>query len=189
VDISTKHFHHRCGAHAVRIDSVLQYTVRRRVSEIGIRIALGAANSDVLGMVVAEGRKPILLGVAIGFAAAPALGGVVFSLLHVVQATDPLTFAMVALLLATVVPAYRAGRVEPHSPLQEAWPTPNLLLKTAQRWKQLTRYRCGSGGFYDVILSVDNDGLRPQIAQALMVWGEFGNQESCQIEREEVDQS
>jgi putative ABC transport system permease protein len=99
--------------------------VRRRVREIGIRMALGASHSDVLGMVVADGMKPILLGIAIGLAAALALGRVVSSLLYGVQATDPLTFALVALLLvtvgllATVVPAYRATRVEPIRTLRE----------------------------------------------------------------------
>jgi ABC-type antimicrobial peptide transport system permease subunit len=109
----------------VGIYSVLAYTVRRRVREIGIRMALGASHSDVLVMVVADGMKPILLGVAIGFAAALALGRVVSSLLYGVQATDPLTFALVALLLvtvgllATVVPAYRATCVEPIRTLRE----------------------------------------------------------------------
>ena len=110
---------------AVGIYSVLSYSVRRRVREIGIRMALGASHSDVLGMVVVDGMKPILLGVAIGFAAALALGRVVSSLLYGVHATDPLTFVMVALLLvtvgllATVVPAYRAARVEPIRTLRE----------------------------------------------------------------------
>jgi putative ABC transport system permease protein len=110
---------------AVGIYSVLSYTVRRRIREIGIRMALGASHSDVLGMVIVDGMKPILLGVAIGFAAALALGRVVSSLLYGVQATDPLTFAMVVLLLvtvgllATVVPAYRATRVEPIRTLRE----------------------------------------------------------------------
>ncbi len=110
---------------AVGIYSVLAYTVRRRVREIGIRMALGASHSDVLKMVIADGMKPILLGVGIGFAAALALGRVVSSLLYGVPATDPLTFAMVALLLvavgllATVVPAYRATRVEPIRILRE----------------------------------------------------------------------
>ena len=104
---------------AVGIYSVLSYAVRRRVREIGIRMALGASHSDVLRMVVADGMKPILLGVGIGFAVALALGRVVSSLIFGVRATDPLTFAMVALLLvavgllATAVPAYRATRVEP----------------------------------------------------------------------------
>jgi putative ABC transport system permease protein len=110
---------------AVGIYSVLAYTVRRRVREISIRMALGASHSDVLKMVIADGLKPILLGVGIGFAAALALGRVVSSLLYGVHPTDPLTFAMVALLLvsvgllAIVVPAYRATRVEPLGNLRE----------------------------------------------------------------------
>jgi ABC-type antimicrobial peptide transport system permease subunit len=104
---------------AVGIYSVLSYTVRCRVREIGIRMALGASHSDVLRMVVSDGMKPILLGVAIGLAAALALSRVVASLIFGVRATDPLTFAAVALLLvavgllATILPAYRATRVEP----------------------------------------------------------------------------
>jgi len=110
---------------AVGIYGVLSYTVRRRVREIGIRMALGASHSDVLRLVVADGMKPILLGVALGLAAALALSRVVASLIFGVHATDPLTFAAVALLLvavgllATVLPAYRATRVEPVSILRE----------------------------------------------------------------------
>jgi predicted permease len=110
---------------AVGIYSVLSYTVRRRVREIGIRMALGATHSDVLSMVVADGMKPILVGVGIGLAAALALGRVVSSLIFGVRATDPLTFALVAALLvavgllATVIPAYRATRVEPVRTLRE----------------------------------------------------------------------
>jgi ABC-type antimicrobial peptide transport system permease subunit len=69
--------------------------------------------------------KPILLGVALGLAAAFALSRVVTSLIYGVRATDPLTFAGVALLLiavgllATVLPAYRATRVEPVKTLRE----------------------------------------------------------------------
>src|SRR5207248_7944926 len=106
---------------AVGIYGVLSYTVRRRVREIGIRMALGASHSDVLRLVVTDGMKPILLGVALGLAAALALSRVVASLIFGVHATDPLTFAAVALLLvavgllATVLPAYRATRVEPVS--------------------------------------------------------------------------
>jgi predicted permease len=110
---------------AVGIYSVLSYSVRRRVREIGIRMALGATHSDILQMVVADGMKPILLGVAIGLAAAFALSRVVTSLIYGVRATDPLTFAGVALLLvsvgflATFFPAYRATRVEPVRTLRE----------------------------------------------------------------------
>jgi len=110
---------------AVGIYSVLAYSVRRRVREIGIRMALGATPSDVLQMVVADGMKPILLGVALGLAAAFALSRVVTSLIYGVRSTDPLTFAGVALLLiavgllATILPAYRATRVEPVKTLRE----------------------------------------------------------------------
>jgi putative ABC transport system permease protein len=110
---------------AVGIYSVLSYAVRRRVREIGIRMALGASHSDVLKMVVADGMKPILVGVGLGLAVALALGRVVSSLIYGVRPTDPLTFAAVASLLiavgvlATVVPAYRATRVEPLRTLRD----------------------------------------------------------------------
>src|SRR5229473_2818694 len=110
---------------AVGIYSVLSYTVRRRLREIGIRIALGATHNDVVRMVVADGMKPILLGVALGLAAAFALSRAIASLIFGIRATDPLTFAAVALLLlmvgilATVFPAYRAARVEPIRILRE----------------------------------------------------------------------
>jgi putative ABC transport system permease protein len=110
---------------AVGIYSVLAYTVRRRVREIGIRMALGATHSDVLRMVVTDGMKPILLGVSIGLAAALALSRVVASLIFGIRATDPLTFAGVSVLLvavgllATILPAYRATRIEPIRTLRE----------------------------------------------------------------------
>jgi predicted permease len=110
---------------ALGIYSVLSYTVRRRVREIGICMALGASHSDVLRMIVTDGMKPILLGVAIGVAASLALGRVVASLIYGVRPTDPLTFAGVVLLLvavgilATIIPAHRATRVEPVRILRE----------------------------------------------------------------------
>ena len=93
--------------------------------EIGIRIALGASRQDVVRMILTDGLKPILLGVALGLAAALALSRVVSSLIYGVRATDPLTFAAVALLLlmvgifATMIPAYRATRIEPVRILRE----------------------------------------------------------------------
>ena len=110
---------------AVGIYSVLSYTVRRRLREIGIRVALGASNSDVLKLVVTDGMKPILIGVFIGLAAAFALSRLVASLIFGVKPTDPLTFAAVALLLvavgiaANILPAYRATRIEPVRTLRE----------------------------------------------------------------------
>jgi predicted permease len=110
---------------AVGIYSVLSYAVRRRVREIGIRMALGASHSDVLKMIITDGMKPILLGVTIGLAAALGLGRVVSSLIYGVRATDPLTLGTVAVLLvavgvlATAIPAYRATRVEPIRTLRD----------------------------------------------------------------------
>jgi len=104
---------------AVGIYSVLSYSVRRRVPEIGIRLALGARLSDVLRMVVIEGMKPTLLGVAVGAVGALALGHVVSSLIYGVKPTDPVTFLVVAFLLAAIalfaslIPAYRAAKVDP----------------------------------------------------------------------------
>jgi putative ABC transport system permease protein len=103
----------------IGIYSVLSYSVRQRVPEIGIRLALGARVSDVLRLVLIEGMKPALLGVAIGIAGALALGRVVASLVFQVKPSDPLTFAgvvgMLAMiaLLACLIPAYRASRVDP----------------------------------------------------------------------------
>jgi putative ABC transport system permease protein len=110
---------------AVGIYGVLSYTVRRRVREIGIRIALGASHGDILKMVVTDGMKPILLGVAIGIAGALALSRLVASLIFGIRPSDPLTFAGVACLLvavgilANMLPAYRATRVEPVRTLRE----------------------------------------------------------------------
>jgi putative ABC transport system permease protein len=104
---------------AVGIYSVLSYSVKRSVREIGIRLALGAPVGEVLRMVVFEAMKPTLLGVAIGTAGALALGRVLSSLIFGVRPTDPVTFVAVAALLAAValvasiVPAYRATKVDP----------------------------------------------------------------------------
>jgi predicted permease len=104
---------------AVGIYSVLSYSVKRRVREIGIRLALGARLSDVLRGVVIEGLKPTLLGVAVGTAGALALGRVLSSLIYQVKPTDPVTFLVVTALLAviallaSIIPAYRATKVDP----------------------------------------------------------------------------
>ena len=104
---------------AVGIYSVLSYSVKRGVREIGIRLALGARLADVLRMVVFEGMKPTLLGVAIGTGGALALGRLLSGLIYGVKPTDPLTFVAVAFLLtgialgASIIPAYRATKVDP----------------------------------------------------------------------------
>lgn len=104
---------------AVGIYSVLSYSVKRSVREIGIRMALGARLGDVLRSVVFEAMKPALLGVAVGTAGALLLGRVLSSLIYGVRPTDPITFLAVAALLAAVAlvasiaPAYRATKVDP----------------------------------------------------------------------------
>ncbi len=103
----------------VGIYSVLAYTVRQRVREIGIRMALGAPVEGLLGMIVVEGLKPTLIGVGLGLLMAAALVRVMETLLFGVSRYDPGTFSAVALLMlavgivATLVPAYRATRVDP----------------------------------------------------------------------------
>jgi putative ABC transport system permease protein len=104
---------------AVGIYSVLSYIVRGRSREIGIRTALGARTSDVLRLVIAEGLPPALVGVAAGTIAALALARVMRTLVFGVSASDPLTLAAVAAtlvviaLIASLVPAYRALRLDP----------------------------------------------------------------------------
>ncbi len=98
---------------------VVSYTVAERTPEIGVRIALGAQGRDVLRLILAQGLKPVVVGSVIGLIAALALGRVLSSLLYGVTATDPATFAIVALLislaalLACYLPARRATRVDP----------------------------------------------------------------------------
>jgi predicted permease len=105
---------------AVGIYGVVAYSVTRRTQEIGIRMALGAQRSDVLRMVVGEGARLALLGVAIGIAASFAITRLLSSLLFGVSATDPITFASVAVLLSVVallasyIPARRAMRLDPN---------------------------------------------------------------------------
>jgi putative ABC transport system permease protein len=110
---------------AIGIYSVLSYVVRRRVHEIGIRMALGAQIRDVLRLIVVEGMKPVALGLGIGIACALLLGRVVAKLVFGVKTTDPATFATVSALLllvallAITVLAYRATQVDPMRTLRD----------------------------------------------------------------------
>jgi putative ABC transport system permease protein len=98
---------------------VIAYSVTRRTREIGVRVALGAHPRDILTMILGQGVRTILIGVAIGLAGSLVLTRTVKSLLFGVTATDPLTFAAVVLLLvaaallACYIPARRATRVDP----------------------------------------------------------------------------
>jgi putative ABC transport system permease protein len=104
---------------AMGIYSVLAYIVRGRSREIGIRRALGARTSDVLRLVIVDGMAPALAGIAVGTIAALASAGVMETLVFGVSASDPLTLAAVAAtlalvaLIASLVPAYRALRLDP----------------------------------------------------------------------------
>jgi predicted permease len=98
---------------------VMAYSVSRRTREIGVRMALGASSVDVLGMILGQGLRPILFGIAIGIAGALALTRALQSLLFGVTPTDPLTLGLVTLTLALVallacyIPARRAAKVDP----------------------------------------------------------------------------
>jgi predicted permease len=110
---------------SVGIYSVLSYLVRGRRREIGIRTALGARTSDVLRMVVFEGMKPALLGIAIGTVGALLAARLLDTLVFGVKARDPLTLAIVATalivvsILASLLPAWRASRLDPLTVLRD----------------------------------------------------------------------
>jgi putative ABC transport system permease protein len=104
---------------AIGVYGVIAYSVQRRTQEVGIRVAFGAQKIDILRLVLKEGIRLTLLGVAIGIVAALGLTRLMSALLFGVSPTDPLTFLGVAALLTLVslaacyIPARRATRVDP----------------------------------------------------------------------------
>ncbi len=109
---------------AVGVYGVTAQATRKRTQEIGIRMALGAAGPDVLGMILRQGLVVVALGLAVGLLAAVVATRAMTTVLYGVEPTDPATLATVTALLATVaavacwIPARRATAVDPVTSLR-----------------------------------------------------------------------
>ncbi|MGB8129622.1 MAG: ABC transporter permease [Candidatus Angelobacter sp.] len=109
---------------AVGLYGVLAYLVTQRVSEIGFRMALGAQRSEILRLVLFDGMRPVLFGLALGLLGGAAAGMLIKSILYGTRPLDPIVFAgMVGSLLltaaiASAIPALRACRIEPTQALR-----------------------------------------------------------------------
>ena len=103
----------------VGLYGVMAYNGVRRMREIGVRLALGACQRQIVAMMLRQGMRLLVIGLAVGFAGALASSRVLRSLLFEVSPTDPLTYLAVATLLAIAaavacwIPARRASRVDP----------------------------------------------------------------------------
>ena len=104
---------------ALGLYGVISYIVSQSTNEIGVRMALGAQRSSIMRLVLRQGMRLALWGIAVGVVAALALTWLMSSLLYGITATDPFTFAVVAILqtvvtlLACYVPARRAMNLDP----------------------------------------------------------------------------
>ena len=110
---------------AIGLYGLLSYMVAQRTLEIGLRMALGAQRSDVLGLILRRGLALALIGVAAGLVIAALLTRLLAGMLYGIRPTDPLTFAatagvfLVVSIAASSVPAYRAARMDPMKTLRE----------------------------------------------------------------------
>ena len=104
---------------------MISYSAKQRTREIGVRVAFGASERDVLRLILGQGLVVALAGIGLGLAGAIAVTSVVSAYLVGVSATDPITFAGVPALLlavaivASFVPARRASRVDPNVALRD----------------------------------------------------------------------
>jgi ABC-type antimicrobial peptide transport system permease subunit len=109
----------------IGIYGVLTYLASQRVPEFGVRTALGASSIDVMRLVLRQSVAMILVGVALGIAAALGAGRLLGRLVAGVRPTEPLTFTImvsvlvVAVLFASFLPARRASRMDPVSALRQ----------------------------------------------------------------------
>jgi ABC-type antimicrobial peptide transport system permease subunit len=108
----------------IGVYGVISYIVSRRIHEFGIRMAMGAADGQIRGMVVRQGLGVAAIGIAVGIAGGLVLTRLMQTLLFGVSATDPLTFAAVSVVLlgvsalASYIPARRASSVDPAEALR-----------------------------------------------------------------------
>ena len=113
------------GLASLGLYGVISYSAKQRTREIGVRVALGAGERDIVWLILGQGLVVALAGIALGLAGAAAVTRVVSTFLVGVSATDPITFAGVpALLLAVAIvasflPARRASRVDPNVALRD----------------------------------------------------------------------
>jgi putative ABC transport system permease protein len=104
---------------SIGIYGAVAYTVEQRTGEIGVRMALGAQTRDVLRLIINQGMKPVVIGLAVGIAAAFALGRLIAAQLYQVSAHNPALLVGATLLLAgtaliaCLLPARRASRINP----------------------------------------------------------------------------